>query len=576
VNVTSTRGEPLRASVSVHTEPGEQVAPECLSLGDERDAPDPELPLIRSARFALSPTGDSILFTTSEPVNVPAVAVVLRVQCPGQPLYARLLNLHLKPAPVARTSPAPKPAPAVPGANLTVKGGDTLYSIARTIFPQNGETVQDLVRAIVLANPALFPDQRSRPLKVGETLRIPDLRLVQQIVKNPPPKPKPVQAAPAPAAPVAAATPVPASAKSPAPPPAAAAAPPAPAKPALRAPRPAALSLRLAGDLDVRRLNADPALRAELRRQFSGEAPPRRVTVAAPTDAASEALELKAERLRETQGLIDQQIGKLEQAVAALSQSVLTAAQQPPPRPAPQPAPQPVKPPPPQIIVRDEMPWWVLPGFAGVALIAAALAFLLGRRGRREAPIDEHEARIDRLLEEARAAAGPLLGPGHAPARYDAPPAEQQTQRMERPSLPSPKPAAAPARPAAAAPGKPEADETDPALSTQPDASAGVDLELESGSPPAEESDAIGVSTNLRQEMDLALDNTRSMFTDVDRFIALGRTQNAISLLEFQVQKDQQDRDSWIKLLAVYRQENMDTEFEKAHRTFIRLFPGEK
>ena len=29
-------------------------------------------------------------------------------------------------------------------------------------------------------------------------------------------------------------------------------------------------------------------------------------------------------------------------------------------------------------------------------------------------------------------------------------------------------------------------------------------------------------------EMDQALDNTRSMFTDVDRFIALGRTQNAL------------------------------------------------
>jgi hypothetical protein len=116
VNVGSTRGEPLRASVSVHTEPGEQIGPECLSLGDERDAPDPDLPLIRNARFSLSPTGDSIQFTTTEPVTVPAVAVVLRVQCPGAPLYARLVNLHLKPAPVAR--PAAPAAPTVPGANL--------------------------------------------------------------------------------------------------------------------------------------------------------------------------------------------------------------------------------------------------------------------------------------------------------------------------------------------------------------------------------------------------------------------------------------------------------------------------
>jgi hypothetical protein len=76
-------------------------------------------------------------------------------------------------------------------------------------------------------------------------------------------------------------------------------------------------------------------------------------------------------------------------------------------------------------------------------------------------------------------------------------------------------------------------------------------------------------------EMDQALDNTRSMFTDVDRFIALGRTQNALSLLQFQVHKDPKDRDSWIKLLAIYRQENMDVELAKAAREFVRHFPDE-
>jgi hypothetical protein len=216
-----------------------------------------------------------------------------------------------------------------------------------------------------------------------------------------------------------------------------------------------------------------------------------------------------------------------------------------------------------------------LPGFAGIALIAAALAFLLGRRGRRDTPIDEHEARIDRLLEEARAAAGPLLSPTHAAPGDEFRSAAQQTQRFERPSLPKPAPAA-PQVPPGHENGKAKGARADTAPPAQPEAPAGVDLVLESETQAPEGGADIGVSTNLRQEMDLALDNTRSMFTDVDRFIALGRTQNAISLLEFQVQKDQRDRDSWIKLLAVYRQENMDTEFEKAHRTFIRLFPGEK
>jgi hypothetical protein len=65
------------------------------------------------------------------------------------------------------------------------------------------------------------------------------------------------------------------------------------------------------------------------------------------------------------------------------------------------------------------------------------------------------------------------------------------------------------------------------------------------------------------------------MFTDVDRFIALGRTQNAVSLLQFQVQKDPKDRDSWIKLMAIYRQEKMDSELAAAAREFKRNFPGE-
>ena len=88
-------------------------------------------------------------------------------------------------------------------------------------------------------------------------------------------------------------------------------------------------------------------------------------------------------------------------------------------------------------------------------------------------------------------------------------------------------------------------------------------------------SPAPGYRSKVLFEMDQALDNTRSMFTDVDRFIALGRTQNAISLLQFQVHKDPKDRDSWIKLMAIYRQEKMDAELAGAAREFKKNFPGD-
>jgi type IV secretory pathway VirB10-like protein len=146
--------------------------------------------------------------------------------------------------------------------------------------------------------------------------------------------------------------------------------------------------------------------------------------------------------------------------------------------------------------------------------------------------------------------------------------------------VPVPRPAAKPAPPppppdesappeVEPAPVKTDIDMT---LDTQAlDATSGVDVELESGPEPG----AAGLSKNVLYEMDQALDNTRSMFTDVDRFIALGRTENAISLLQFQVHKDPKDRDSWIKLMAVYRQEKMDTDFEKTARDFKRHFPSE-
>jgi DNA-binding SARP family transcriptional activator len=119
-------------------------------------------------------------------------------------------------------------------------------------------------------------------------------------------------------------------------------------------------------------------------------------------------------------------------------------------------------------------------------------------------------------------------------------------------------------------------------LDTEP-APAGVDVELETGTrepelpPPADAAPAAEAQPKLqlRQEMDMAIDNSRSMFTDVDRFIALGRIHNAISLLEFQTQRDPKDRDSWVKLMAVYRQEGMETEFQRAYAQFKRQFPEE-
>jgi len=225
---------------------------------------------------------------------------------------------------------------------------------------------------------------------------------------------------------------------------------------------------------------------------------------------------------------------------------------------------------------------------AASALLLAALAFLLGRRTRRTAgPVDEHEARIDALLQQARAVAGPLLrpeaetprSPAHRPLPdiITAPAPPRATRPPPPPSMEEPAPAAE------AAQERPPAEEVSP-LPQLPDyllegearVSGAVDVELEPGPALAEQpAEEVGVKTDLKREMDLALDQSRSMFTDVDRFISLGRIQNAVSLLEFQIHKDPGDRDSWIKLMAVYRQEGMEAEFQRTYAEFRRRFPGE-
>jgi hypothetical protein len=572
ISVKSHRGEPLLASASVQTAAGEEITADCLALGDERDAPDTDHPLLRDARLGMSDAGDAIELSTDAPITSPAVSVVLRVQCPGQPYTARHFDIQLPPR---DTTVRIAQTPRGPGTNLKTAAGESPESIARVMIPRDRNAQRNLARAIIHTNPELFPDQRSRQLPAGTTLFIPDLRTVRAIVEAlPPPAARP--------APVPKPAPRPAATPSATVPPSAVPAPPRPARepearPADRPREAPRLVLRLSShELDLRFSEGiTDARREELRRQYRGE-PLRtaRPPVVAPDTAA---LELKIAELRDSQSVIDSQLKSLEDAVEGLRKAIVAFTPQPRPAPAPTPRPAPAPAPQP-VLAREEMPWLPWAVIALVAVLVAAGAFRLGRRIQARNLMREHEQRIDSLLDEARAAAGPLF----TPAEPEQAPRTVPATRPSKPATrPAPRIADAAAESAADAAVRKEsnqlragADKPDFAVATQPNVTNGVDLELDSG-PPAQTVEELAVSTNLRQAMDLALDNSRSMFTDVDRFIALGRTQNAISLLEFQVHKDPSDRDSWIKLLAIYRQEAMDREFERAHREFKRRFPGD-
>ncbi len=94
---------------------------------------------------------------------------------------------------------------------------------------------------------------------------------------------------------------------------------------------------------------------------------------------------------------------------------------------------------------------------------------------------------------------------------------------------------------------------------------AGPASALPSAKPPATEQDI---------DLEELLNPTRSIIGDVDRYIALGRPQSAISLLKSQIEKDPQDRLAWAKLLLLYRtQGGMRRSFDNTAEQFAVRFP---
>ena len=552
LTVKSHQGEPFLATATLASLPEEHISDACLSMGPESDAPGSEMPFLDKARLKLNTGRGVVEIRTDEPIASPAVELVLRVQCAGAPLYARHFSALIPPS----SGPTIIAAPAAPrddakrakrrGFHLSLLRGDTVESIAAVLFPGHRGIQQDLVRQVIAGNPSTFPNGRIRDVPAGTVLWFPDLRELRNASGSAP------SAAAKSAASRHARRRVEATAAEPAPVQAINEAPAKPHKP---------ITLRRALELGDK---PGPQECRQLMRLCGAEMPASAGT--RPLDDVALALESGVRQLHLKQEGIEQQLQRLELSLQNLQKNVNFAPVQ---------APVVVQPaPPPKVEIRtivksEPLSWYVWLALAGLVVAAAIGGFVYGRRGSFTRGLAETDDQLDRMLATAATVMRELESspkPG-ATQRADVP--------MPRPSPRLP-PTPVPAEDSAITP--PPAAESgrvpDVALDTRvPEQTMGVDLELES-EPPAPATVA-GLSTDVLFEMDQALDNTRSMFTDVDRFIALGRTQNALSLLQFQVHKDPKDRDSWIKLMAIYRQEKMDAELTKAAREFRNNFPNE-
>jgi hypothetical protein len=545
IAVRSHQGEPLHAVATLESLPEERITDACLSLGTEADAPAADAPLLQQATLKLNRAGNAVEIRTEAPVSSPALELVLRVQCPGAFLYARHFSVLIPPPGAPITGVA-----AREGFRLKVAPGESVASLVATVAPGNRRLQKQLAQEVIAANPQIFPGGKARPIPAGTVLWFPDLRGTGKTPAAAPASvPRPAASSPPPKP--AAQVPVPASRPKPK-----RAKPVEPGEP---------IKLRQALDLGEKPGAQECRMLLPLCGvlEQAGPAP-----IPAEVEKRASGIESGMQALKLKQDSIDGQLARLEQSLADLRRVIesqpatAVAPPQPPPKPEI------------RTVVKTEyksepLPWYFWAGIAALAIAAAAGGFLYGRRRAYGESLAESDNRLDEMLasaaDEMRDLDRPPPGlPRLTPAKP--PPAVRDTGISDVNGTGSPRPA----EPKKEAPDV--SFEDTQVMQAAPD----IDLELDSGPKEAPGESVPGVNSDLAFEMDQALDNTRSMFTDVDRFIALGRTQNALSLLQFQVVKDPKDRDSWIKLLAIYRQEKMDAELDKALREFRRNFPHDK
>ena len=227
---------------------------------------------------------------------------------------------------------------------------------------------------------------------------------------------------------------------------------------------------------------------------------------------------------------IEQSVEALQVAVTAMPvPSPPAAAQCPPVAPAPKPRIL-------TVVITEPIPWTVWLGLPALGMALATALLALRRTG----------------ILMRRRATETLEQPDHRPAPQAAAikawlPGERTRDAFGPTSYPGP------TRPRAASTHAQVVD-------------AHLDNESKASRPDLPE--------DIIMEMERAIDGSRSIFTDVDRLIGLGRTQNAISVLEFQIKNKPMDRESWIKLMAIYRRAGRQIEFDMIAAEFKTHFPG--
>jgi FimV-like protein len=193
IDVQSTLGQPLRASIAYALNPGEEIRSYCIYVTPTRSASG--LPSTGPTTVVVE--SGSIRLLGERPARDPLLALQLTVDCPYAAHLSREYVAFVDPAearpagePAARTGDPVRPAqpaanarpvadapamraPIAASTTYRVQPGDTLSVIAQRMTGRS-VTIWQAVEALFAANPDAFVGGNRDFLKAGALLRIPD------------------------------------------------------------------------------------------------------------------------------------------------------------------------------------------------------------------------------------------------------------------------------------------------------------------------------------------------------------------------------------------------------------------
>lgn len=209
-DVRSTLNAPLRASLPLTDAAGIEPGLLNVSVADERAFEEAGLertPQAASVQLSVAPRSDRLVveLTTERPVREPWLDLLLRFDWPGgQQLHEVTLLLDppdydqmpalvagsrglARPVPAIEPAPSASPratessspaAPARSGDRTRVRSGDTLWSVAGRLRPDSDVTMNQMMVALVEANPEAFPTGNINAMRAGPSLIVPSREAV--------------------------------------------------------------------------------------------------------------------------------------------------------------------------------------------------------------------------------------------------------------------------------------------------------------------------------------------------------------------------------------------------------------